>query len=164
MTMTTSTLMAVIRRRTATATPAVMAMAMDKVNQQRLQRHPYNRHNQRTFCDAKSLSDVPLEAIKAKVANLGGGEVHLQLDEERGLVRLTLSNVSKRNALSGRMMCQLHDQMERLTHLVNDNKVKCVLISSQDNDSDSDKKVVCSGGDLDVVREIMNPQAGREQC
>ncbi len=106
---------------------------------------------------------MPGEAIKAKVANLGGGEVKLDLDD-CGLAKLTLSNVGKRNALSGRMMCQLHDQMERLTRLVDDNKVKCVLISSQDNDSDSDKKVVCSGGDLDVVREIMNPQAGREQC
>jgi ethylmalonyl-CoA/methylmalonyl-CoA decarboxylase len=87
-----------------------------------------------------SLSGAALQHLLAKLRPLGGGAVHL---ERRGAQAvLTLSNPSARNALSGKMMCELHDAVNELERAPGAQTQLLVAGSSE---------YFCSGADLRVL-------------
>ncbi len=115
---------------------------------------------------ASSSPSEEVEEVKRDFADMGGGTVTLeglQESDSGSPLRLVLSNPGRRNALSGAMMCQMHDALGTLARWAEEEearartRARALLLHSEGG---GDKKVVCSGGDLDVVRRIMSPEQG----
>jgi len=108
------------------------------------------------------VSATTVDSVKAEFRHVGGGYVCLNTSDlhSLGIARLCFGNPYRKNAISGRMMVDLHDalvQLEDLSSLHeedNDNNVKALLFMSDD------PTFFCSGGDLDTVRSILSPEGG----
>merc|ERR1719209_182074 len=81
---------------------------------------------------------------------MGSGSVDLELDEKTRIATVTLNHPEKRNALSGAMMMDLGLATHELS--VWRSGVGVVLKGAG--------KHFCSGGDLNLVRHIANPEDG----
>jgi len=102
---------------------------------------------------------VTVESVKQEFKGIGGGYVFLNTSdlETQGIARLCFGNPYRKNAISGRMMCDLHDalvQLEELSNGKEDSVVKAVIFMSDD------PTFFCSGGDLDTVRAIFSHEGG----
>jgi ethylmalonyl-CoA/methylmalonyl-CoA decarboxylase len=87
-----------------------------------------------------TLSGATVQQVLAKLRPLGGGGVRL---ERRGAQAvLTLNNPSARNALSGKMMCELHDAVSELERAPG-SQTQLLLAGSSE--------FFCSGADLRVL-------------
>ncbi len=120
-----------------------------------------------------------MKEIRDEFSRMGGGSVTLDFLEGGGggggggggLARLTLSNPGKRNALSGRMMAELHRRLEEELEAWAwgeeeraGGRGKALLVCAADDEAEAaekgERKVVCSGGDLEVVKAILTPEQG----
>lgn len=102
-----------------------------------------------------------VESVKEEFRNIGGGYVFLNTSDVHtlGIARLCFGNPFRKNAISGRMMADLHDALVELQNLSrntdnNESCVKAVVFMSDD------PTFFCSGGDLDTVRAILNHEGG----
>lgn len=84
------------------------------------------------------------------MAGYTGGQVDLTKDESTGVATITLNNPDRRNALSGHMMVQLADAISNLEEWKSG---KGVLLCANGS-------FFCSGGDLNTIRKINNPEGG----
>ena len=81
-----------------------------------------------------------MDSVKAEFLHYKGGSVKLVKNEETGIATISLCHPEKRNAISGRMMCQLNDIVADLENW--GDKGRAVLLKSDDED------YFCSGADL----------------
>jgi len=104
-----------------------------------------------THCH-KSISTfdgITVESVKKEFYNYEGGSVELKKNDETGIASITLCHEDKRNAISGRMMCQFNDIVADLEEWSGEGKGRAVLLKSNDKD------FFCSGADLtSTVRNI----------
>ncbi|XP_062616499.1 ethylmalonyl-CoA decarboxylase-like [Saccostrea cucullata] len=84
----------------------------------------------------------------------GSGQVTLQQNDATGIAVVTLDNPGKKNALSGSMMVQLEDIVQKLEKW---DDGKAVIVTGNGHD-------FCSGGDLEFIRKILNKQGGQKMC
>ncbi|CAM9342552.1 unnamed protein product, partial [Hapterophycus canaliculatus] len=84
-----------------------------------------------------------LHVFKDRLRSLGPGAISLSLDDEKGLATLVLDNHDRRNALSGKMMVQLADAVDKLERWAPG--VALVLHGAGGN--------FCAGADLSLARE-----------
>lgn len=84
------------------------------------------------------------------VVHHGKGSLTLEYDVPKKLAILSISNESKRNAISGHMMNQLADAIDALLH--HDSKKKEFSITGLIVRSSG--KSFCAGVDLNLVRDI----------
>ena len=80
--------------------------------------------------------------LRSKLAPIGGGSVSLAI--KGNLARITISQPQYKNAMSGKMMTELLDAVERLER---DETVSVVQVTGEGD-------FFCSGADLSVIREI----------
>ncbi|XP_076048636.1 ethylmalonyl-CoA decarboxylase-like [Oratosquilla oratoria] len=99
---------------------------------------------------ARQCSSATIAAAKEKLACLGNGDVLLTKDQASGIATVTVSNETKKNAFSGKMMVQLCGVMDELEAWT---EGRGVILQSAGN-------AFCSGGDLTTVRNISNPSDG----
>eukprot|EP00918_Siedleckia_nematoides_P104109 GHVU01227078.1.p1 GENE.GHVU01227078.1~~GHVU01227078.1.p1 ORF type:complete len:303 (+),score=30.58 GHVU01227078.1:101-1009(+) len=83
-----------------------------------------------------------------------GGSVDLKLDNSAGLAHLVLNHPEKKNALSGSMMIELRDAV---TELEKWREGKGVIMRGEGG-------TFCSGGDLNLMSNIMDPVKGARMC
>lgn len=111
-----------------------------------------------TARSAMEFKSPPLTEIKAIFKNYGSGTVELTKDDnysKNGIYHLRLNNPEQKNALSGKMMCELNEissQLEQMKNSEND-VFRGLLISSSG-------EFFCSGGDLSTVSKIGTPEQG----
>ena len=92
---------------------------------------------------------ITVESVKKEFFKYEGGSVRLEKDEKTEIATITLCHEEKRNAISGRMMCQFSDIVTDLEEWSSEGKGRAVLLKSDDND------YFCSGADLtSTVRNI----------
>ena len=100
------------------------------------------------LCSKKCFStfdDINVENVKAEFWQFEGGSVNLDKNEKTGIATITLCHREKRNAISGRMMCQFSDIVSDLEKWSG----RAVLLKSDD------QHYFCSGADLtSTVRKI----------
>eukprot|EP00088_Acartia_fossae_P037587 TRINITY_DN3879_c0_g1_i2.p1 TRINITY_DN3879_c0_g1~~TRINITY_DN3879_c0_g1_i2.p1 ORF type:complete len:366 (+),score=52.36 TRINITY_DN3879_c0_g1_i2:39-1136(+) len=96
---------------------------------------------------------TPIDKIKSSFLKFEGGSVDLVKDDSSGVARLKLNHPEKCNAMTGSMMCDLHDA---LTDLQCWQHGKGLILHAQD----CPKKFFCSGGHLETVREISSHELG----
>lgn len=86
--------------------------------------------------------------------DVGDGE--LKLFEHNHYLEMVISNVKKRNALSGRMMFQLSEKLELIEQLINkDHRILALVIRGEGNES------FCAGADLSFAQNHLNsPEKG----
>jgi len=97
-------------------------------------------------------TDVNIDKIKAEFHQIGGGYVSLSQTCHGGIAHLCFGNPFRKNAISGRMMCELHDAVT--TDLKDLKGCKAVVFMSDD------PSFFCSGGDLDTVKKIFSRDGG----
>ena len=95
--------------------------------------------------------DVTIDEIKNEFRGIGGGYVSLNHDQHLGIARVCFGNPYRKNAISGKMMCELHDVVMGLNNLHN---CKAVIVMSDD------PTFYCSGGDLDTIKAIFSHDGG----
>lgn len=91
-----------------------------------------------------------IQEIRNHLERFLGGSVDLVKNEENGLAVVLLNHEAKRNAISGKMMVDLHDIVENLESWKTGKGI--ILKGSHGN--------FCSGGDLNFVRQIANAEDG----
>jgi hypothetical protein len=89
---------------------------------------------------SSSYKGITVDSVKAEFHRYEGGSVKLVKNEESGIATISLCHPEKRNAISGRMMCQLSDIVSELENW--SDKGRAVLLKSDDED------YFCSGADL----------------
>lgn len=94
--------------------------------------------------------DVELTNVRHWLSHYQGGSVVLTFDNATGIAEIVLDHPAKRNAISGSMMVQLADIVEKLE---NWHEGKGVLLRGAGN-------MFCSGGDLDFARASAGPEGG----
>ncbi|KAK2704949.1 ethylmalonyl-CoA decarboxylase-like [Artemia franciscana] len=107
----------------------------------------------RTYA-ANPISEKQIDDLRQFFLGFPGGSVDLKKDEKSKIAYIFLNNPERRNALSGKMMADLHDsvcELERWT------SGKGVILHSSG-------PIFCSGGDLTTVKQISNPQDGDKMC
>ncbi|KAK6639699.1 hypothetical protein RUM43_007974 [Polyplax serrata] len=90
-----------------------------------------------------------LAEIRKHLEKFSGGSVNLKKRGD-GLAVIELNQPEKKNAMSGKMMVDLHDAVEELHNWT---EGKGVILKGKDGN-------FCSGGDLDFVRQISTPEEG----
>jgi hypothetical protein len=96
-----------------------------------------------------TFDGITVESVKKEFFNYEGGSVRLEKNDETRIATVTLCHEEKRNAISGRMMCQFNDIVADLEKWSGEGKGRAVLLKSDDND------YFCSGADLtSTVRNI----------
>jgi enoyl-CoA hydratase/carnithine racemase len=115
-----------------------------------------------------------LAQARAKLAGLGSGQVLLAPAFVRGTdtlrtqsppgqrvsnaVTLTLSNPARRNALSGQMMVQLADHVDKLVSDIQYEDTTCVVVRGEGG-------FFCSGADLtSASQDLQSSQDGMDMC
>ncbi|XP_018908770.1 ethylmalonyl-CoA decarboxylase isoform X2 [Bemisia tabaci] len=93
---------------------------------------------------------TPLPDIVEWLSRYGEGSVDLIKNSETGIAHVTLNQVKKKNCLSGKMMVDFYHIVEDLEQWTDG---KGIILSGAGG-------TFCSGGDLDVVRQIANPESG----
>jgi hypothetical protein len=89
---------------------------------------------------SSNFKGITVDSVKAEFHHYEGGSVKLVKNEESGIATISLCHPEKRNAISGRMMCQLSDIVSELENW--SDKGRAVLLKSDDED------YFCSGADL----------------
>ena len=104
----------------------------------------------RGLSQGPSFDHVNVETVKAEFVRYEGGRIDLDKNEDSGIATITLRHEEKRNAISGKMMCQFSDIVTELEDWsVAGGKGRAVLLKSDDQD------YFCSGADLtSTVRNI----------
>lgn len=81
------------------------------------------------------------------------GSVDVSKHSSNGIVIMTLNNPTKRNALTGKMMCQMHDHLNLMTSCANNNgediSMKVLLLRGASG-------FFCSGLDLKLVQKMLD--------
>ncbi|EFX63258.1 hypothetical protein DAPPUDRAFT_335707 [Daphnia pulex] len=94
--------------------------------------------------------ETPVITISEQFSKFEGGKIELVKDNESGLAVLKINHPERRNALSGSMMVDLWNAVNTLE----DWKAgKGIILHSVG-------ETFCSGGDLNTVRQISNPDDG----
>lgn len=88
------------------------------------------------------------------------GSVDLWKNSSNDIVVMTLNNPTKRNALTGKMMCQMNDHLNLMTSWSNNNgevetSVKCLLLRGASG-------FFCSGLDLKLVQKMLDDKRKAE--
>lgn len=97
----------------------------------------------------REIEGVSVESVKNEFKNYKGGSVFLSLEDSSGIATVTLCHPEKRNAISGSMMCDLHDIVGQLELWAGKGLGRAVVLKSNDSD------YFCSGADLkSTVRHI----------
>ena len=89
---------------------------------------------------SSSYKGITVDSVKAEFHRYEGGSVKLVKNEESGIATISLCHPEKRNAISGRMMCQFSDIVSELENW--SDKGRAVLLKSDD------ENYFCSGADL----------------
>jgi len=95
-------------------------------------------------------SETNIEEICEQFSQYGGGSVDLNLDDSTGIATITLNHPERRNALSGKMMTELWSVVQTLEDW---RLGKGIVLRSVG-------EAFCSGGDLNTVRQVANPDDG----
>lgn len=117
-------------------------------------------------------TDVDLEVyegyslFKEKLRKIGDGKVTLSIKnipntKKSSYAVITIDNTKKKNALSGKMMAELADAIERLDEMLNEDSknkssatIRAVVLKGHGD-------TFCSGSDLDNIRQhVKSPVAG----
>nr|CAD7572482.1 unnamed protein product [Timema californicum] len=88
--------------------------------------------------------------IRQSLQQYKGGSIDLTLDDDTSIATLCLNHPEKKNAISGQMMADLEDSVNTLERW---SRGKGVILYGSNG-------MFCSGGDLDMVRQISNPDDG----
>lgn len=89
------------------------------------------------------------------------GSVDLWKDSSSQIIVMTLNNPSKRNALTGKMMCQMNDHLNLMTSWsnnngdANDSSIKVLLLRGASG-------FFCSGLDLKLVQKMLDDKCKAE--
>jgi len=101
------------------------------------------------FCTRRSVQHsqpgfdgITLESVKKEFIHYEGGSITLKTDDSTGIATVTLSHPERRNAISGRMMCELHDIVGQLELWAKEGLGRAVILKSDDS------QYFCSGADL----------------
>ena len=97
------------------------------------------------------ISKINVDSIKAEFLQHGGGSITLSKDNETGIAKITLSNPKIRGAISGKMMCDLHDA---ILDLEGWNEGKGLILLSDD------PKFFSSGADLKFAKAHDSHEGG----
>ena len=97
------------------------------------------------------ISKINIDSIKSEFIQHGGGSIALTKDGETGIAKLTLSNPKIRGAISGKMMCDLHDAIIELEGW---SEGKGLIILSDD------PKFFSSGADLKFAKANDSHEGG----
>jgi hypothetical protein len=92
--------------------------------------------------DLPQFDAVSIESIKSEFKNYEGGSVLLSLEDSCGIATVTLCHPERRNAISGSMMCDLHDIVGQLEVWTEKGLGRALVLKSDDSD------YFCSGADL----------------
>lgn len=110
-----------------------------------------------TICVSRNYyigaSSASIDDIKSQFQHFKGGSVDLVKNEETKIAELKLNHPEKCNAVTGYMMCNLHDALEELS---NWKSGKALVIHSEP----CKKNFFCSGGHLETVRALNSHEAG----
>ena len=109
----------------------------------RLTRYLHTRHASST---ANSIED-----LKSEFRPFAGGSVDLRInDSSNGIASVVLSHPERKNALSGRMMAELHDAAQELVRWAQrDKQVARGWVLRADTEGEAEgKRFFCSGGAL----------------
>lgn len=79
---------------------------------------PFSPHRRHYACQIHH--PTKLGQLRAKLRAFGQGHIELDLDHSPGLALLTLSNPTKHNALTGKMMAELADCVDLLEQVTSD--------------------------------------------
>lgn len=107
-------------------------------------------HNKELGVERYDGQEVDLVEIKEWLSQYEGGSVALETNEATGVAEIILCHPKKKNALSGIMMVQLGDIIEKLEKWSNG---KGILVRG-------DGSMLCSGGDLDFARASAGAEGG----
>ncbi|RGB27865.1 ClpP/crotonase-like domain-containing protein [Rhizophagus diaphanus] len=117
------------------------------------------------FSERFRLSPVQenLNVIREELRQIGRGSVEFNSSFLRGIGLITLHNPERHNALSGKMMAELADIVDKLENITKDKSN-----SKEENDLvalilSGDGNTFCSGLDLSVAKShIMTPENGKK--
>jgi len=94
--------------------------------------------------------ETDIKEICQQFSKFEGGKIELTKDADTGIATITINHTERKNALSGVMMVQLWDIVNTLEEW---KEGKGVILHSIGD-------TFCSGGDLNTVRHISNPDDG----
>jgi len=94
--------------------------------------------------------ETDIDEICQQFSRYEGGKIDLTKDEDTGIATITINHAERKNAFSGSMMVQLRN----VVNILEDWKEGKGLILH------SVGETFCSGGDLNTVRQISNPEGG----
>ena len=97
------------------------------------------------------ISKINIDSIKSEFVQYGGGTITLVKDNDTGIAKLTLSNPKIHGAISGKMMCDLHDA---IIDLEGWNDGKGVIVLSDD------PRFFSSGADLKFAKANDSHEGG----
>ncbi|KZS12982.1 Uncharacterized protein APZ42_022248 [Daphnia magna] len=94
--------------------------------------------------------DTSVSVICDQFSKFEGGKVELTKDDKSGVAVIKINHPERRNALSGSMMVNLWNAVNELEDWKSG---KGIILHSVG-------ETFCSGGDLNTVRQISNPDEG----
>jgi len=94
--------------------------------------------------------ETDVEEICQQFSQFEAGKIELTQDQDSGIATITINHPERKNALSGSMMVQLRNIVNTLEEW---KEGKGVILHSVGD-------MFCSGGDLNTVRQISNPDDG----
>ncbi|CAG2059579.1 unnamed protein product [Timema podura] len=97
-----------------------------------------------------TFPESSMAEIRHSLQQYKGGSIDLTLDDDTSIATLCLNHPEKKNAISGQMMADLEDSVNTLERW---SQGKGVILYGSNG-------MFCSGGDLDMVRQISNPDDG----
>ena len=110
----------------------------------------------RSFTSSQSFSGDDhlkrVDRIKAEFRGFEGGSVDFSVSAD-DIAIITLNHPARRNAMSGKMMCDFNDISLHLQQ----QQFKGLIFTAEGNDNN----VFCSGGDLNTIKGISN---GHDMC
>ncbi|CEP08935.1 hypothetical protein [Parasitella parasitica] len=86
------------------------------------------------------------------LANKGQGKIKLDLKYQPGIAALTIHNPKRHNALSGKMMVELHHAVSELEHSIIANNLVALVVMGGEQSS------FCAGLDLGFAREHVHSE------
>ncbi|CAH1772274.1 unnamed protein product, partial [Owenia fusiformis] len=95
-----------------------------------------------------------ISTIRDYLVTCIGGSMDLKIDDRSKIATIVLNQPEKKNALSGKMMVDLQEIVSKLEGW---NEGKGVLMYGS-------KGSFCSGGDLETVGKILDPELGIQMC
>ena len=121
--------------------------------------HLINRSQCYRFSSATSVSggnsnEANDTTIVQQLQKVDGGKIQLEKCDNSKIAILTIDNERIRNALSGSMMVQLRDAVNKLEEWKEGKGV--ILIGAGGN--------FCSGADLNIAKQFNSPEHGEAMC